>query len=92
MLSGDNKGAGIAPQFKTVYTIEEKFGVGFEYYGGLGSFKKILPVNLQEHLIGPMIYLYVHPMWEINGGFLFGLTQNSNQSILKILLGRRIGK
>ncbi len=92
VLTGDNKGIGIAPQFKTVYTIKEKFGVGFEYYGGLGSFKKILPVNLQEHLIGPMIDLYVHPMWEINGGFLFGLTQNSNQRILKILLGRRIGK
>jgi hypothetical protein len=91
VLTGDNKGIGIAPQFKTVYTIKEKFGVGFEYYGGLGSFKKILPVNLQEHLIGPMIDLYVHPMWEINGGFLFGLTQNSNQRILKILLGRRIG-
>jgi len=31
-------------------------------------------------------------MWEINGGFLFGLTENSNQQIIKILLGRRIGK
>lgn len=92
VLTGDNKGAGIAPQFKTVYTIKEKVGLGIEYYGGLGSFKKILPTHLQEHLIGPMIDLYVHPMWEVNGGFLFGLTQNSNQRILKILLGRRIGK
>lgn len=91
-LTGANKGIGIAPQFKTVYTIKEKFGIGFEYYGGLGSFKKILPTYLQEHLIGPMIDLYVRPMWEVNGGFLFGLTQNSNQRVLKILLGRRIGK
>ena len=92
VLTGDDKGVGIAPQFKTVYTIKEKLGLGIEYYGGLGSFKKILPIYLQEHLIGPMIDLYVHPMWEINGGFLFGLTQNSNQRVLKILLGRRIGK
>lgn len=92
VLSGPGKGAGIAPQFKTVYTINKKVGLGIEYYGGLGSFKKILPGNLQEHLIGPMIDLYVHPMWEVNGGFLFGLTENSNQRILKILLGRRIGK
>jgi len=91
-VSGDNKGAGIAPQFKTVYTIKQKFGVGFEYYGSLGSFKEILPSNLQEHLLGPMIDLYFHPMWEVNGGFLFGLTENSNQRILKLLLGRRIGK
>ena len=90
VLTGNNKGLVITPQFKTVYTIKEKFGLGIEYYGGLGSFKKILPGNLQEHLIGPMIDLYVHPMWEINGGFLFGLTQNSNQHVLKLLLGRRI--
>ncbi|MBC7873529.1 MAG: hypothetical protein H7Y01_06025, partial [Ferruginibacter sp.] len=60
--------------------------------GSLGSFKKILPGNLQEHLAGPMVDLYIHPMWEINGGFLFGLTENSNQRIVKLLLGRRRGK
>jgi hypothetical protein len=89
-LTGSDKGTGITPQFKTVYTIRKKFGLGFEYYGLLGSFKKILPGQLQEHLIGPMIDLYIHPMWEINGGVLFGLTKNSNQEILKILIGRRI--
>ena len=75
-----------------MYTIKQKVGIGLEYYGGLGSFREILPGNLQEHLLGPMIDLYVDPMWEVNGGFLFGLTENSNQRILKILLGRRIGK
>jgi hypothetical protein len=92
VLSGDQKGMGISPQFKTVYTIKQKVGLGFEYYGGLGSFKDILPGNLQEHLIGPIVDLYVHPMWEVQGGFLFGLTENSNQRIFKLLLGRRIGK
>ena len=92
VLTGDNKGVGIAPQFKTVYTIKEKIGLGIEYYGSLGSFKKILPCYLQEHLIGPMIDLYFHPMWEVNTGFLFGLSENSNQRVFKLLLGRRIGK
>ena len=92
VVSGENKGVGIAPQFKTVYTIREKWGIGFEFYGGLGSFKEILPFELQEHLLGPMIDLYLHPKWEINGGFLFGLTRNSNQRVIKLLLGRRIGK
>jgi len=32
VLNGDNKGMGIAPQFKTVYTINGKVGLGFEYY------------------------------------------------------------
>jgi hypothetical protein len=92
VLTGNGKGVSITPQLKTVYTINKKIGLGIEYYSDLGSFKKILPGQLQEHLIGPMIDLYVDPKWEINAGFLFGLTKNSNQSILKILLGRRIGK
>lgn len=92
VLSGDEKGAGIAPQFKTVYTIKKVFGIGLEYYGSLGTFKKILPGKMQEHLLGPMIDLYVHPKFEFNAGFLFGLTPGSNQRIFKLLLGKRIGK
>ena len=92
VISGNDRGIGISPQFKTVYTMRQKVGFGFEYYGSLGQFRDILPLKLQEHLIGPMIDLYLHPMWEVNGGFLFGLTQNSNQRVFKILLGRRIGK
>ncbi len=81
-LSGPEKGAAFTPQLKTVYTINKKYGVGFEYYGELGTG--------QEHLLGPMIDLYLHPMWELNAGFLFGLTERSNQRIFKLLLGRRI--
>lgn len=92
VLSGDEKQLVLAPQFKTVYTIQQKWGIGIEYYSSLGTSKKILPLKQQEHLLGPMIDLYVHPMWEVNGGFLFGFTNNSNQRVLKLLLGRRSGK
>ena len=92
VLSGDQKGVGLSPQFKTSYTFKEKLGVGFEYYGGLGNIDDLLPLNQQEHLAGPVIDLYFHPMWEFNGGFLFGLTDHSNQQVIKLLLGRRIGK
>lgn len=92
VVSGDDKGVGIAPQFKTVYTIKQKTGIGIEYYGGLGNIDDILPLKMQEHLLGPVLDLYIHPLWEIQGGFLFRLTKNSNQQIFKLLLGRRIGK
>jgi hypothetical protein len=92
VVTGPGKGMVIAPQFKTVYTIKQKFGCGIEYYGSLGSFKKIVPGNLQEHLLGPVIDLYIDPKWEFNTGFFFGLTPNSNQRVFKLLLGRRIGK
>jgi hypothetical protein len=92
VFTGDAKSVGITPQLKTVYMIKKVFGIGIEYYGDLGSFDKILPGKQQEHLLGPMIDLYFHPKWEVNGGFLFGLTENSNQRIVKLLLGRRVGK
>ena len=90
VVSGEGKGVNIEPQAKIVYTIAGKVGTGVEYYGNFGSFKKILPGEMQEHLLGPMIDLYIHPLWELNTGYLFGLTKNSNQSIFKILVGRRI--
>ena len=92
VLNGDNKHFGFGPQIKTVYTIQQKIGVGFEYYTSIGNFQKIDPINEEEHLLGPMIDLYLNPRWEFNAGFLFGLTPKSNQQILKILIGRRVGK
>ncbi|MFL5742049.1 MAG: transporter [Flavisolibacter sp.] len=90
ILTGDNKHWGLGPQFKTVYTIRKKFGLGLEYYGELGTFSKIYPIKEEEHLLGPMLDLYLHPKWELNTGFLFGLTPNSNQRAVKLIIGRRI--
>ena len=92
VLTGPDKGLSINPQFKTVYTIEHKVGVGIEYYGDLGTVKRIVPGKFQEHLLGPMIDLYLDPKWEVNTGMLFGMTENSNHTILKILIGRRVGR
>lgn len=92
VFTGSEKRVGLAPQLKSIYTIKKVYGVGFEYYGSLGTFREILPYSQQEHLLGPAVDFYFHPKWEVNAGFLFGLSENSNQRILKILLGRRIGK
>jgi hypothetical protein len=92
VFTGSEKGAGLAPQIKSVYTLKKVYGLGFEYYGSLGSFKKILPLRAQEHLLGPALDFYFHPKWEVNAAYLFGLTENSNQKIIKLLLGKRIGK
>ncbi len=89
VVSGSGKQWGFSPQFKTFYNIKQKIGVGLEYYTGLGSFNDFLPVKQQEHLLGPMFDLLAFPEWELQTGFLFGLTPNSNQSIFKLLVGRR---
>ncbi|MBD0374353.1 MAG: hypothetical protein ICV51_01820 [Flavisolibacter sp.] len=92
VVTGPEKQLGLTPQFKSVYTIKQVFGIGFEYYSALGRFNKLLPLNEQEHLMGPRRDLYVDPKWEINTGFLFGLTDYSNHRIVKLLLGRRVGR
>ncbi|HEU4574074.1 MAG TPA: hypothetical protein VFS36_03660 [Chitinophagaceae bacterium] len=91
-LTGNDKHLGLTPQFKTVYTIQQKVGVGFEYYATLGTFHKIFPGDEQEHLIGPMVDLYTWSDWEFNSGYLFGLTPGSNHGIFKLLVGHRFGK
>lgn len=88
-LTGSNRSVGIAPQFKTMFAVQNKVGLGFEYYGFVGTFNDILPGQDQEHLLGPIFDLLVDPDWELNLGVLFGFTDNSNQQILKVLVGRR---
>jgi len=39
-----------------------------------------------------MFNLLASSNWELETGFLFGLTPNSNHQILKLLIGRRFGK
>jgi hypothetical protein len=88
VVSGPGKNWGFSPQIKTYYT-NQKIGLGLEYYSGYGSFSDFLPLKQQEHLLGPMFDLLAYPEWELQTGFLFGLTPNSNQSIFKLLVGRR---
>lgn len=91
-VTGNDKQLGLAPQFKTMYTIREKLGVEFEYYSSLGALKKFLPGFQQEHLLGPAIDLFIHPDWKICAGFFNGLTNGSQQSIAKLHLGYRFLK
>lgn len=92
VLSGENKGVGFSPQFKFMYSAGKKVGVGFEYFASIGDIDDIPEVEMQEHLLGPVIDLFLHPDLEIQTGFLFGLTDNSNQKVFKLLLGKRTGK
>ena len=91
-LTGEDKFFGIGPQFKTVYNVKQKFGLGIEYYSSLGTFKKITTLTEQEHLLGPIFDLYSNPKWELQTGLLFGLTPGSNQQVFKLIVGRRVGK
>jgi hypothetical protein len=91
-FTGADKHAEIEPQFKTYYNFHNKFGIGIEYYSSLGTFNQIENIHNQEHILGPMFNLLASSNWELETGFLFGLTPNSNHQIFKLLIGRRFGK
>jgi len=88
-VSGPEKHWGFTPQIKWLYNLKQKAGLGFEYYTDFGNFNNFLPIKQQEHLLGPMFDLMAYPQWELQTGLLFGLTHDSNQSIFKLLVGRR---
>jgi len=91
-LTGKNQQVALTPQFKAMYAIKNKIGIGFEEYSFLGILDELFVKNQQEYLLGPMFDLLVSPDWELNTGFLFGLTDFSNQSIVKVLVGHRFSK
>ena len=90
-IVGLNHDAGLqfAPDIKASYKILNKVEVGFEYYGSIGSFRQFAPRPLQQHQLGPVVDIDVSPVWEINVGYMFGLTPATEKGIVKLILGRR---
>lgn len=92
-IQGLNHHAG--PQFSPAVKMSYKFlkkvqlELGFEYYGSIGAFKKTDPLAQEQHQIGPVIDIDISPLWEINLGYMFGLTPATDKGIVKLILGRR---
>ena len=77
------------PNFKAAYTINN-IALGFEYYGDLGKVNDIPGISGQEHFLFLVADFYFDPRWELNIGPGFGLTNNGDDFIFKVLVGRRI--
>jgi hypothetical protein len=77
------------PNFKASLTIG-KVALGAEYYGDLGPLNNIPEVPQQSHALFIVADLYFDPRWEINVGPGFGLTENTDGLVFKLIVGRRI--
>jgi len=84
-----HQGFGFSPNVKVSYDITKKVAVGVEYYGALGPIGNFDPLGQQQQQIFPTVDLNLSPKWEINTGFGFGLTRNTDDLILKLILGYR---
>ena len=91
-IKGLNHDAGpqFAPGLKVSYAFTKLVAVGLEYYGDIGSFRKPDPLATQQHQLGLVFDLDVSPEWEINFGYIFGLTPATDRVIAKMIVGRRV--
>ncbi|MEP6621392.1 MAG: transporter [bacterium] len=93
-LRGDNAGVGFefAPNAVVNRDITSLVNVGVEYYGGLGPIKALDPRGEQSHQLFGVVNLNFADDWEFNTGVGFGLTDASERRMVKLILGRRVGR
>jgi len=90
-LHGLNSSAGFefAPAVKVSFDLTKVIAVGVEYYGSLGVIGHFEKTAEQQHQLFPTIDLNISPKWEFNFGVGFGLTEATDDLIVKLILGRR---
>ena len=93
-LRGDNAAAGFAfsPNVALTRDVTSLMNLGVEYYGSLGPVKSPEPRDNQVHQVFGVVNLNLAEDWEFNAGFGVGLTNATEHRMLKVILGRRVGK
>jgi hypothetical protein len=83
---------GFAPAVDVGYDLTKKINVAVEYYGATGTITRLDPIQDQEHQVFGAVNLDLGPAWEFNFGYGTALTAGGDKSIVKMILGRRVGK
>jgi len=78
-----------APNAKIGWQVTKIVSGGLEYYAETGPVKHLDPLSQQHHLLFPAIDLNVSPDWELNFGVGHGLTNTSEQWMVKAIVGYR---
>ena len=79
-----------APNIKLQFSVSQRAGAGFEYYGDLGALNNFESGNRQEHALFFVYDLLNNTKWELNAGVGIGLTNATDALLAKVLVGRRI--
>ena len=78
-----------SPNLKASYDVSKVVALGFEYYGSTGEVFHLDALKDQQHQVFIATDLNFSPNWEFNAGYGFGLTNSTDRSIFKVILGRR---
>jgi hypothetical protein len=84
-----NQGFIFSPNVKGSYDVSKVVALGVEYYGSTGPFFHYYNSSDQQHQIFVATDLNFSPNWEFNAGYGWGLTNSTDKSIFKVILGRR---
>jgi hypothetical protein len=82
----------VTPNAQVGYDLTKKINIAAEYYGSTGTIREVVPIADQEHMLFGAVNIDFGPEWEFNLGYGNGLTRAGDKSIVKMILGRRIGK
>jgi len=83
-------GFAFEPSGAATFDVTKQVNVGAEYYGGLGTLRRLAPPNERDHLLFGVLNLNLSPAYEFNFGIGRGLGSTAEKSIVKLILGRRI--
>lgn len=83
---------GFSPAVNIGYDLTKQVNLAVEYYGGVGTINRIAPADEQEDDVYAAVNLNLSPAWEFNAGYGFAMTRGSDKHVLKMILGRRVGK
>lgn len=81
-----------APNVDVGYDVTKKVNLAVEYYGATGTIDRLAPINEQEHLLFGAANIDFGPAWEFNIAYGTALTAGGDKRIVKMILGRRVGK
>ncbi len=93
-FQGENAGKPVvfSPNAKVSVAVCRKLQIGFEYYNTMGPFGNFDQLNQQPHQLALAFDFDLAPEWELNIGYVKGLTSAVESDIFKVILGRRFGK
>lgn len=81
-----------SPNVDVGYDVTKKVNLSLEYYGAWGPVTGFDPVAVQQHQLFLATNLDWGPDWEFNFGYGSALTAGGDKKIVKMILGRRVGK
>jgi hypothetical protein len=93
-LRGPNAAAPFefTPNVDVGFDLTKKINLAVEYYGSTGPITGLDPIAEQEHQLYGVVNLDLGPAWEFNAGYGTALTSGGDKRIVKMILGRRVGR